>query len=180
LDVVAHELTHAVTDTTADLIYQNESGAINESMSDIFGTLVEYDTNNNPDWEIGEDIYTPNQGGDALRSMSDPAKYGDPDHYSVRYTGTQDNGGVHINSGIGNKAAYLLSQGGTHYGVKVTGIGTDKTGAIYYRALTQYLTPSSNFSQLRSAAVQSATDLYGAGSAEVASVNAAYNAVGVN
>ncbi|MFC7786104.1 MULTISPECIES: M4 family metallopeptidase [unclassified Rossellomorea] len=180
LDVIAHELTHAVTDTTADLIYQNESGAINESMSDIFGTLVEYDTNNNPDWEIGEDIYTPNKSGDALRSMSDPAKYGDPDHYSVRYTGTQDNGGVHINSGIGNKAAYLLSQGGTHYGVKVTGIGTDKTGAIYYRALTQYLTPSSNFSQLRSAAVQAATDLYGAGSAEVASVNAAYNAVGVN
>lgn len=180
LDVVAHELTHAVTDTTADLIYQNESGAINESMSDIFGTLVEFDANNNPDWEIGEDIYTPNTSGDSLRSMSDPAKYGDPDHYSVRYTGTQDNGGVHINSGIGNKAAYLLSQGGTHYGVKVTGIGTAKTGKIYYRALTQYLTPSSNYSQLRSAAVQAATDLYGAGSAEVASVNAAYNAVGVN
>jgi bacillolysin len=180
LDVIAHELTHAVTDTTADLIYQNESGAINESMSDIFGTLVEYDANNNPDWEIGEDIYTPNKSGDALRSMSDPAKYGDPDHYSVRYTGTQDNGGVHINSGIGNKAAYLLSQGGTHYGVKVTGIGTAKTGKIYYRALTQYLTPSSNYSQLRSAAVQAATDLYGAGSAEVSSVNAAYNAVGVN
>ncbi|WP_412103406.1 M4 family metallopeptidase [Rossellomorea aquimaris] len=180
LDVVAHELTHAVTDTTADLIYQNESGAINESMSDVFGTLLEYHTGNNPDWEIGEDIYTPGVSGDALRSMSDPAKYNDPDHYSVRYTGTGDNGGVHINSGIGNKAAYLLSQGGTHYGVKVTGIGTTKLGAIYYRALTQYLTPSSNFSQLRSAVVQSATDLYGAGSAEVASANAAFNAVGVN
>ncbi|WP_442858763.1 M4 family metallopeptidase [Bacillus sp. KH172YL63] len=180
LDVVAHELTHAVTDTTADLIYQNESGAINESMSDIFGTLVEFDANQNPDWEIGEDIYTPNKSGDALRSMSDPAKYGDPDHYSVRYTGTQDNGGVHINSGIGNKAAYLLSQGGTHYGVSVSGIGTAKTGKIYYRALTQYLTPSSNYSQLRSAAVQAATDLYGAGSAEVTSVKAAYHAVGVN
>ncbi|WP_240794272.1 M4 family metallopeptidase [Bacillus sp. BHET2] len=180
LDVVAHELTHAVTDTTADLIYQNESGAINESMSDIFGTLVEFDANNNPDWEIGEDIYTPNKSGDSLRSMSNPAKYGDPDHYSVRYTGTQDNGGVHINSGIGNKAAYLLSQGGTHYGVNVSGIGNAKTGKIYYRALTQYLTPSSNYSQLRSAAVQAASDLYGAGSSEVASVNAAYNAVGVN
>jgi bacillolysin len=112
--------------------------------------------------------------------MSDPTKYNDPDHYSVRYTGTGDNGGVHINSGIGNKAAYLLSQGGTHYGVKVTGIGPDKVGDIYFRALTQYLTPSSTFSQLRSAAVQSATDLYGAGSAEVASVNAAFDAVGVN
>lgn len=180
LDVVAHELTHAVTDTTADLIYQNESGAINESMSDVFGTLLEYHTGNNPDWEIGEDIYTPGVSGDALRSMSDPTKYNDPDHYSVRYTGTGDNGGVHINSGIGNKAAYLLSQGGTHYGVKVTGIGTDKVGDIYYRALTQYLTPSSNFSQLRSSVVQSASDLYGSGSAEVASVNAAFDAVGVN
>lgn len=180
LDVVAHELTHAVTDTTADLIYQNESGAINESMSDVFGTLLEYHTGNNPDWEIGEDIYTPGVSGDALRSMSDPAKYNDPDHYSVRYTGTGDNGGVHINSGIGNKAAYLLSQGGTHYGVNVAGIGTDKVGDIYYRALTQYLTPSSNFSQLRSAVVQSASDLYGSGSSEVASVNAAFDAVGVN
>jgi bacillolysin len=180
LDVVAHELTHAVTDTTADLIYQNESGAINESMSDVFGTLLEYHTGNNPDWEIGEDIYTPGVSGDALRSMSDPAKYNDPDHYSVRYTGTGDNGGVHINSGIGNKAAYLLSQGGTHYGVNVTGIGPDKVGDIYYRALTQYLTPSSNYSQLRSAVVQSASDLYGSGSSEVASVNAAFDAVGVN
>ncbi|MCP3742534.1 M4 family metallopeptidase [Rossellomorea sp. BNER] len=180
LDVIAHELTHAVTDTTADLIYQNESGAINESMSDIFGTLVEFYANNNPDWVLGEDIYTPGTAGDALRSLADPAKYNDPDHYSKRYTGTGDNGGVHTNSGIGNKAAYLLSEGGTHYGVNVTGIGTVKTGDIYYRALTQYLTPTSTYSQLRSAAVQSATDLYGAGSSEVASVNAAFDAVGVN
>jgi thermolysin len=122
LDVIAHELTHAVTDTTANLIYQNESGAINESMSDIFGTLVEYHFNNSPDWQIGEDIYTPAIAGDALRSMSDPTLYGDPDHYSVRYTGTGDYGGVHINSGISNKAAYLLSNGGTHYGVSVSGI----------------------------------------------------------
>ena len=180
LDVVAHELTHAVTDTTADLIYQNESGAINESMSDIFGTLVEFHANNNPDWLMGEDIYTPGTKGDALRSLADPTQAGDPDHYSKRYTGTSDNGGVHTNSGIGNKAAYLLSQGGTHYGVTVSGVGTDKTGKIYYRALTQYLTPSSTYSQLRAAAVQSATDLYGSGSAEVASVKAAYSAVGVN
>ncbi|WP_044023170.1 M4 family metallopeptidase [Bacillus sp. SG-1] len=179
LDVVAHELTHAVTDTSADLIYQNESGAINESMSDIFGTLVEHHANNSPDWLVGEDIYTPNVSGDALRSMEDPTMQKDPDHYSVRYTGTGDNGGVHINSGIGNKAAYLLSEGGTHYGVTVTGIGKTKMGAIYYRALTQYLTPSSNYSHLRATAVQSATDLYGAGSSEVANVNAAFDAVGV-
>lgn len=180
LDVIAHELTHAVTDTTADLIYQNESGAINESMSDIFGTIVEYHANNNPDWLIGEDIYTPGTAGDALRSMADPTLNGDPDHYSKRYTGTGDNGGVHINSGISNKAAYLLANGGTHYGVSVTAIGNDKTADIFYRTLTQYLTPSSNYSHYRASTIQAATDLYGASSAEVASVKAAFSAVGVN
>ncbi|WKA57113.1 M4 family metallopeptidase [Planococcus shenhongbingii] len=180
LDVIAHELTHAVTDTTADLIYQNESGAINESISDIFGTLVEYHFNNNPDWLIGEDIYTPAVKGDALRSMADPTLNGDPDHYSKRYVGTSDNGGVHINSGISNKAAFLLANGGTHYGVQVTGIGNAKTEKIFYRTLTQYLTPSSNYSHYRVSTIQAATDLYGASSAEVASVKAAFNAVGVN
>jgi bacillolysin len=179
IDVVAHELTHAVTDTSSDLVYQNESGALNEAMSDIFGTLVEYYNGKNPDFEIGEDIYTPATAGDALRSMSNPAKYQDPDHYSVRYTGTGDNGGVHINSGIINKAAYLLSEGGSHYGVSVTGIGRAKLGAIFYRMNTVYLTSSSNFSQARAAAIQAATDLYGASSQEVTSVNQAFNAVGI-
>ncbi|MEH7108530.1 M4 family metallopeptidase [Bacillus sp. JJ1764] len=179
VDVVAHELTHAVTDTSSDLIYQNESGALNEAISDIFGTLVEFYNNKNPDYEIGEDIYTPKVANDALRSMSDPTKYGDPDHYSKRYTGTSDNGGVHTNSGIINKAAYLLAQGGTHYGVTVNGIGNDKVGQIYYRANTVYLTASATFSQARAALVQAAADLYGAGSAEVDSVNKSYDAVGV-
>lgn len=179
LDVVAHELTHAVTDTSSDLIYQYESGALNEAISDIFGTLVEYYNNNKPDYEIGEDIYTPAKVNDALRSMSDPTKYGDPDHYSKRYTGTSDNGGVHTNSGIINKAAYLLAVGGTHYGVTVPGIGNDKLGAIYYRANTVYLTASSTFSQARAALVQAAADLYGAGSAEVNAVNKSFDAVGV-
>jgi thermolysin len=180
LDVVAHELTHAVTSSSSNLVYQNESGALNEAISDIFGTLVEYYKNNNPDYEIGEDIYTPGTPNDSLRSMSDPAKYGDPDHYSKRYTGTSDNGGVHTNSGIINKAAYLLAAGGTHYGVTVTGIGNDKVGAIYYRANTVYLTSSSTFSQARAALVQAAADLYGATSAEVNSVKKSYDAVGVN
>jgi bacillolysin len=180
VDVVAHELTHAVTDSVSDLIYQNESGALNEAISDIFGTLVEFYDSNNPDYEIGEDIYTPNVANDALRSMSDPAKYGDPDHYSKRYTGTSDNGGVHTNSGIINKAAYLLAMGGTHYGVPVTGIGNDKVGAIYYRANDIYLTASSTFSQARAALVQAASDLYGATSAEVSSVKQSFSAVGVN
>ncbi|MCF6136309.1 M4 family metallopeptidase [Alkalihalobacillus berkeleyi] len=179
LDVVAHELTHAVTDTSSDLIYENESGALNEAISDIFGTLVEFDYGVTPDFELGEDIYTPGTSGDALRSLSDPTKYGDPDHYSNRYTGTADNGGVHTNSGIINKQAYLLSEGGTHYGVNVSGIGKDKMGAIYYRMNTVYLTASSTFSQARAAAVQAATDLYGASSPEVNSVNLSFDAVGI-
>ncbi|MED2970845.1 M4 family metallopeptidase [Fictibacillus sp. B-59209] len=179
LDVIGHELTHAVTERSSNLVYQNESGALNEAISDIFGTLVEYYDNRNPDYEIGEDIYTPNTPNDALRSMSDPAKYGDPDHYSKRYTGTSDNGGVHTNSGIINKQAYLLAVGGTHYGVTVTGIGNSKLGAIYYRANTVYLTSNATFSQARAALVQAAADLYGSGSAEVNSVNKSFDAVGV-
>ncbi|UOY91003.1 M4 family metallopeptidase [Ectobacillus sp. JY-23] len=179
LDVIAHELTHAVTEKSSNLIYQNESGALNEALSDIFGTLVEYYDNNNPDYEIGEDVYTPKTQGDALRSMSNPAKYGDPDHYSKRYTGTQDNGGVHINSGIINKAAYLLAEGGTHYSVRVSGIGREKMGAIFYRANTAYFTSSTNFSQARASVVQAAADLYGASSAEVSSVKQAFDAVGI-
>ncbi|SFJ56603.1 thermolysin Metallo peptidase. MEROPS family M04 [Bacillus sp. 71mf] len=180
LDVVGHELTHAVTEYSSNLVYQDESGALNEAISDIFGTLIEYADNRNPDWEIGEDIYTPGTAGDALRSMSDPTKYGDPDHYSKRYTGTDDNGGVHTNSSIINKAAYLLANGGTHYGVTVNGIGKDKVGAIYYRANTQYFTESTTFSQARAGLVQAAADLYGANSAEVTAVKQSYDAVGVN
>ncbi|HDX9579403.1 M4 family metallopeptidase [Bacillus cytotoxicus] len=179
IDVVGHELTHAVTEYSSNLIYQNESGALNEAISDIFGTLIEYYDNRNPDWEVGEDIYTPGTAGDALRSMSNPAKYGDPDHYSKRYTGTSDNGGVHTNSGIINKAAYLLANGGTHYGVTVNGIGKDKVGAIYYRANTVYLTESATFGQARASLVQAAADLYGASSAEVTAVKQSYDAVGV-
>lgn len=172
LDVVAHELAHAVTERTANLTYRNESGALNESMSDIFGAMVDRD-----DWLMGEDVV---RSGDALRSLSDPTDFGDPDHYSKRYTGTADNGGVHTNSSINNKAAYLIAQGGTHYGIKVNGVGREATEKIYYRALTRYLTSSSNFAAMRQAAIQAATDLYGASSAEVTAVKNAYSAIGVN
>ncbi|MFD4705339.1 M4 family metallopeptidase [Gottfriedia sp. NPDC058432] len=178
IDVVAHELTHAVTEKSSNLTYQNESGALNEAISDIFGTLIEFYNNKNPDYEIGEDIYTPKIAGDALRSMSDPTKYGDPDNYSKRYTGTSDNGGVHTNSGIINKAAYLIAKGGTAYGVTVTGIGNDKLAQIFYRANTVYLTASSTFSQARAACVKAASDLYGT-SSEVTTVNKAFDAVGI-
>ncbi|RLQ94750.1 M4 family metallopeptidase [Falsibacillus albus] len=179
IDVVGHELTHAVTESSSGLVYQNESGALNEALSDVFGTLIEFYNGKNPDFEIGEDIYTPGVPNDALRSMSDPAKYGYPDNYSKRYTGTDDNGGVHTNSSIINKAAYLLSEGGSQYGVTVPGIGRDKLGAIYYRMNTVYLTSNATFSQARAAAVQAATDLYGAGSAEVNAVNKSFDAVGI-
>jgi len=147
------------------------------------------------DWEIGEDIYTPNIPGDGgLRSLSDPrsktvsAAYGlrdnrYPDHYQDRYLGELDKGGVHINSSINNKAAYLISEGGEHYGVNVTGITRSKTEKIFYRALTKYLTASSGFIDMRNAAIQAARDLYpdknGQPSAETTTVMAAYDAVGV-
>ncbi|CAG9612486.1 Neutral protease B [Bacillus rhizoplanae] len=182
LDVIAHELTHAVTEYSANLEYKNESGALNESLSDIMGAMVDRD-----DWEMGEDIYTPGKAGDALRSLSNPAALpnplkpteGYPDHYSKRYTGTVDNGGVHINSSINNKAAYLVSEGGTHYGVAVNGVGRAATEKIYYRALTKYLTANSNFSMMRQAAIQAAADLYGQNSDAVYAVTKAYDAVGV-
>nr|WP_066070104.1 M4 family metallopeptidase [Neobacillus soli] len=183
LDVAAHELTHGVTEYTANLIYSYESGALNESMSDIFAKMVDRD---DPEWLIGEKLIKTGTNK-ALRSMSNPAEIVDartesgfsPDHWSKRYTGTLDSGGVHINSSINNKAAYLMSDGGTHYGVTVTGVGRDATEQIYYRALTKYLTKSSNFSLMRSAAIQAATDLYGASSKEVKAVQQAYTAVGV-
>ncbi|MEI4830059.1 M4 family metallopeptidase [Bacillus sp. FJAT-53711] len=182
LDVIAHELTHAVTEYSADLVYKNEPGALNESLSDIMGAMVDRD-----DWNMGEDIYAPDKRGTVLRSLSDPAsipnplkpKEGYPDHYSKRYTGTVDNGGVHINSSINNKAAYLVSEGGTHYGVTVKGVGRAATEKIYYRALTKYLTANSNFSMMRQAAIQAATDLYGKNSDAVYAVTKAYDAVGV-
>lgn len=180
IDVIGHELTHAVTERTSNLTYQDEPGALNEAISDIFGTLIEFSYKGNKgNYDIGEDVYTPNIPGDALRSMSDPTKYGDPDNYTDRYTGTDDNGGVHTNSGIINKAAYLLAEGGTSYGVTVPGIGRDKLGKIYYRANTTYFTESTTFSQARAALMQAAADLYGSTSAEVNAVTLAYDAVGV-
>src|SRR5690606_10609233 len=124
----AHELTHAVIEHTANLRYWGEPGALNESLSDIFAVMVD------PDWLIGEDVYIP-RNSKAIRSLKDPTQYNQPDHYRNRYKGFDDNGGVHINSGIHNKAAYLLMDGGTHNGVTVQKIGKPKTAQIYYRTL---------------------------------------------
>ncbi|MEE6450266.1 M4 family metallopeptidase [Gottfriedia acidiceleris] len=193
LDVAGHEMTHGVIEHSADLIYKNESGAINESLADVMGNFAQMYTTGVTEWELGEDITTPNIPGDGgLRSMSDPASKATrymasghyPDTYQDRYLGTEDNGGVHINSGINNKAAYLLTQGGTNNGITIKGMGRTKAEKIYYRAITLYLTPSSGFKEMREAAIQSARDLYpdknGLPSAETQAVMDAYTSVGVN
>ncbi|KFE62714.1 M4 family metallopeptidase [Hyalangium minutum] len=190
LDVVGHELTHAVTDTSSDLVYANESGALNEAMSDVFGTSIEAFRDgvvSANTWKVGEECWTPGTAGDALRYMNDPALAGDYDYYPTRYTGTSDNGGVHWNSGIANLAFYLMVSGGSHPRGKTTTVVTpldsnptlsiQKGAAIFYRANTVYLTAGSTFSDARGATAQAATDLYG--SAAAASVNAAWTAVGV-
>jgi neutral peptidase B len=193
LDVAGHEMTHGVIEHSADLVYQDESGAINESLADILGNFAEMYATSEVDWELGEDITTPNIPGDGgLRSMSNPASKKSsltesgyyPDHYDDRYLGTEDKGGVHINSGINNKAAYFISEGGTNNGITVKGIGKAKTEKIYYRALTLYLTSSSGFHDMREAAIHAARDLHpdknGVPSPETQAVMDAYSSVGVN
>lgn len=164
LDVVGHELTHAVTERTAGLEYQYQSGALNESISDTFGVFMD-----RGDYLIGEDVYTPQKSGDALRSLSDPTLYGQPDNMSGYVNTTSDNGGVHTNSGIPNKAAYLTIQT----------VGFDTAQKIYYRALTVYLSPKSNFSDARASLLAAAADLYGTSSTQYNAVASAWSQVGV-
>ena len=184
IDVAGHEMSHGVTEKTANLTYSNESGALNEATSDIFGAMVEAYADgavSSNTWLIGEDCYTPGTAGDALRSMSNPNAYGDPDHYSLRYTGTADSGGVHTNSSIANHAYYLMAAGGTNRisGVTVTGIGASAMEKIWYRALTVYMTSGTNFSAARTATLNAATDLYGSTSSQYTSVATGWCAVGV-
>ena len=162
-DIVAHEITHGVTQETANLSYQGQSGALNESFSDVFGYFVDSD-----DWLMGEDVYTPDKKGDALRSISNPAQYNQPAHMNNYVRTSQDNGGVHINSGIPNKAAYLT----------INKLGESKSEQIYYRALTQYLTSNSNFKDARNSLIQSAIDLYGLEDGK--KVASSWQQVGVN
>lgn len=187
LDVVAHELTHGVTEFTSNLIYQNESGALNESFSDMMGTAAEFyfQTTGSgtlkADYLLGEDVATP--GG--FRSMANPAAYGDPDHYSRRYTGTADNGGVHVNSAIPNQVYYLAIEGGTNRtsGLSVQGVGQanrDQIEKVMYRAFTRLIPANATFAVARAATIQAARDLYGTSSAAERAVTQAWTAVGVN
>jgi vibriolysin len=186
LDVTVHELTHAVTENESNLVYSNESGALNEGMSDIFAAYCESWTRTwatDADvWKIGEDIWTPGTAGDALRYMANPTQDGSSkDYYPERYTGTSDNGGVHWNSGIANLAFKLLVTGGTHprgkTSVNVTGIGMQKAGKIFYEANANCMTSSSNFAAAKTCTEQKAQDFYGA--TDKAAVTQAWEAVGV-
>lgn len=187
IDVVGHELTHGVTQFTSDLIYQNESGALNEAFSDMMGTSIEFffqpagNGDLRADYLCGEDVVRP--GG--LRSMENPQAYGDPDHYSRRFLGTADNGGVHINSGIANQAFYLAIEGGTNRtsGLAVQGVGAanrDQIEKVFYRAFTQMLPRNATFALARAATIQAAIDLFGANSNAGRAVTEAWTAVGVN
>ncbi len=181
LDIAAHEIGHGLTEFTANLIYSYESGALNESFSDIFGTSVEfYGKPSLANWLVGEDI------GVTLRSMSNPNAYGDPDTYEGTNwaTGPADNGGVHTNSGVQNFWYYLLTNGGSGTNdngdsYNITGIGLTDAGAIAFRNLTVYLFPNAQYSDARFYGIQSAIDLFGPCSPEVVATTDAWYAVGV-
>jgi len=177
LDVAAHEMTHGIIEHTATLIYENQSGALNESWSDFFGAMVDRD-----DWLMGEDCVIRSPG--YLRNMGNPAQglSGQPtkmsQYQNLPNTQAGDWGGVHINSGIPNRAAYLLAEGLTVDGLGHS-IGRAKTEQIWYRALSTYLQASSQFIDARRATIQSAEDLYGTASSEAAAVAVAWDTVEV-
>ena len=194
LDVCGHEIGHAVCSSTANLTYSNESGALNEGLSDIWGASIEAyavatlgftsgGVKAKSTWLIGEEI---DKVQAALRSMSDPKSLGQPAYYKGVnwYTGTGDNGGVHTNSGVVNHWYYLIATGKTGTNEKgvafnVAGLGIDAAAKITFRMESVYMVASSTYSQARTYSIQAATDLYGASSAAVQSVTNAWDAVGV-
>lgn len=170
LDVAGHEMSHGVVQTSANLNYEGESGALNESFADIFGAMMDRD-----DYKIGEDVVTNLFPSGALRDMSNPNNGGSqlgepgyqPSHVDEQYFGEENNGGVHINSGIPNFAFFKFAEA----------VGKDKAEQVYYRALVFYLTRSSQFIDARNAVIQAAQDLYGAD--EVNAVKMAFDQVGI-
>ena len=188
LDVAGHEMSHGVTENTAGLNYSGDAGGLNEATSDIFGTMVEFYANNasdTPDFLIGEKINI-NGNGTPLRYMDKPSK--DGGSYDCWSTSVP-NSDPHYSSGVGNHFFFLLSNGSgqstygnspTCNGSTVAGIGRDKAAAIWYGALTNYMTSNETYHYARVDTIASATDLYGATSAEVAAVKAAWSAVSVS
>jgi Zn-dependent metalloprotease len=189
-DVMGHEWSHGVIDFTSQLIYQDESGALDEAFADIMGTAAEFfyqpagSGRDQADWLIGEEVYLLSPG--YLRSLNNPVAGGEPDHYSLRrFIGTTtDDGGVHYNLTIATHAFYLSVAGGTNRfsGINVPGIGManiERMERVFYRAFTLLMAPNSRFSDARRATIQAATDLFGSGSPERTQVELAWNAVGV-
>ncbi|MFJ3619713.1 M4 family metallopeptidase [Streptomyces iakyrus] len=193
LDVAGHEMSHGVTSKTAALTYSGESGGLNEATSDVFGTLVEFHAANpedRGDWLIGEKVVRSGLGREALRFMDKPSKDGKSADCWNAKLGDLD---VHYSSGVGNHFAYLLAEGsgsktvnGVAYtsptcdGSTVNGIGRAALGKIWYRALTVYMTSSTDYADARTATLSAAEDLYGADSTEQKAVAAAWKAVAVN
>jgi bacillolysin len=164
-DVVGHEMSHGVTEHSSELFYIYESGAINESMSDIFGELIDQSDGINSyggaetaaqKWLMGEDL-----NGGAIRSMSNPPLKGQPDttQSPLFYTGPFDQGGVHFNSGVGNKAAYLIAAGGSFGGFTITALGNAKTSALYYEVNTTLLGSGANYKLLGAALIQACNNI---------------------
>lgn len=164
-DIVAHEITHGITDYTSNLYNYYQSGAINESFSDIWGEFIDLTNGRGNDraavrWLLGEDSSV---AGGAFRNLADPTQFGQPDKMSsVLYqTSSGDNGGIHTNSGVNNKAAVLMADGGSFNGTTVSGIGIDKTAKVYYEAQTHLLTSGSDYLDLYNALYQSCRNLIG-------------------
>lgn len=186
LDIVAHEIVHGLTAFTSGLIYFSESGALNESFSDMMGVAIEFAyqlRGGGParaEWLQGEDVPF---SGNGLRNFATPQQRNHPDHYSIRFLGSSDNGGVHTNSSIMNHAFYLAIEGGTHrLGGVVQGVGFDNREQIervIYRAFTSMLPSNATFAIARGATLQAARDLYGQGSAAERALAQAFDAVGV-
>ena len=185
LDIVAHEISHAVMDAGGGLIYRHESGALAEAFADIMAVAVERSASPRQagggplDYLIGEDVV---DGG--LRSLASPGMHGFADHYARRATGGPDNGGVHANALIAGHAFYLAVEGGRNAtsGLTVEGVGATR-GAdmerVFYRAFVYLLPSNATFSMARAATIQSARDLFGADSAAEHAVAQAWSAVGV-
>lgn len=194
LDIAGHEMSHGVTSRTAGLRYSGESGGLNESTSDIFGTAVEWyaaNASDTPDYVLGEEIFTDyNPATNYIRRLDKPSLDGSSADSWSKGVGRLN---VHYSSGVGNHFFYLLSEGsgaktinGVAYnsptvnGVVVTGIGINKAEKIWYRALSTYMTSRTDYKGAKAATLSAATDLYGAGSAEVQAVTKAWAGVNVS
>jgi Zn-dependent metalloprotease len=182
LDIIAHEITHGVTSNSAQLALENESGALNESFSDIFGVVIDHYTRpEKANWTVGEEVSS------LIRSLENPSVNNDPDTYqgtNWKKLGDADMGGIHSNNGVQNHWFYLLSNGGNGTNdlgntYQVNGIGIEKSAQIAYRNLTVYLTNLSDYKDAQFFSIRAAEDLFGSCSPEVIATTNAWHAVGI-